>query len=106
MKLRQNARNLQEKQKEELLLDHEIDELKAELSKIESKIEDKKHKFVAGKLRKGVKTIATKQVQEQLKKTTKEIERYKHAYKTLLHSWQDGVINPTPSPHQQPEYHP
>lgn len=59
MKYRQNALTLKEKEKEELLLDHEISELKAELKKIESKIKDKKSKFVSGKLRKGANLIAS-----------------------------------------------
>ena len=93
IKVRQNARALEEKQKEEFLLNHEIEELKAELEKIEGKIKKKKTVSTANLLRKGARTITSKQVQERLKKKTQEIEKYKSAYKTLLHSWQDGVIN-------------
>lgn len=91
MNLSKNIREYQAKQKSEIMLDHEISELKAEIEKIDEKISSKKD----GGDNKSSKHLGSKfgakEIQEELKSKNLEIEKLKSAYSSLLGKWQTGV---------------
>lgn len=91
MNLSKNIREYEAKQKSEIILDHEISDLKAELQKIEQKISLKKEEGGERVSKKLGSVIGAKEVQEDLKSKNMKIEKLKSAYSSLLTKWQTGV---------------
>lgn len=95
-RIKENSLNLNNKKKEEIILDGEVEELKKELDVIESKIKKiKKHKLKK-KLKKSKVSTKQKAVNEILKKQDREIKKYKEAYNNLLSRWEKAMLENDP----------
>lgn len=92
-KLKENTLNLKEKQKQEILIDGEMEELKKEIEKLDSEISILKNREIKKTLVKSITNPNERKIKEILLKQDKDIKKYKEAYMHLLSRWENAMLD-------------